>query len=136
MKTIGNILWFLLGGLEMALVWYLIGLLWCITIVGIPVGVQCFKIGTLCLWPFGKEIVYGEKTSSILLNILWIIFGGLELAVMHAILGVLFCITIIGIPFGKQYFKLARLSLMPFGATFAKKTNAAKNVQKSENKQD
>ncbi len=122
MKTLGNIIWFLLGGLEMAIVWYLTGLLWCITIVGIPVGVQCFKIGTLCLWPFGRDIEYGTSSMSTIVNILWIIFGGLELAVMHAILGVLFCITIIGIPFGKQYFKLAKLSLMPFGATIVKKT--------------
>ena len=121
MKTLGNIIWFLLGGLEMALMWYLTGLLWCITIVGIPVGVQCFKIGTLCLWPFGRDISYGTSTMSTLVNILWIIFGGLELAIAHGILGVLFYITIIGIPFGKQYFKLAKLSLMPFGATIVKK---------------
>ena len=121
MNIIGNILWLIFGGLIDAIVWYLTGLLWCVTIIGIPVGVQCFKLGTLSLWPFGRDIQYGTSTMSTIVNILWIIFGGLELAAFHAILGVLFCITIIGIPFGKQYFKLAKLSLMPFGATIVKK---------------
>ena len=117
MKTLGNILWFVFGGFYTALGFFIVGLLWCVTIVGIPVGVQSFKLAKLSLFPFGKEVVYGGGAGKLILNILWIIFGGLSLAVSCAILGCLMCITIIGIPFGKQYFKLAKLALMPFGAT-------------------
>ena len=116
MKLLGNLLWILFGGLLTALVFLIVGLLWCITIVGIPVGIQCFKFAKLALLPFGKEITYGEGFGSALVNILWLIFGGIELAVSFALIGVGFCITIIGIPFGLQYFKFARLSLLPFGA--------------------
>lgn len=116
MSIVGNIIWFIFGGFFTGLVWYIVGLLWCITIIGIPVGLQCFKFGTMSFWPFGKEIIWSSKTSSILLNILWIIFGGIELACGHAILGLLYCVTIIGIPFGLQHFKLAKLALLPFGA--------------------
>ncbi len=117
MKTIGNILWFLLGGVLLSLGWFITGLLWCISIVGIPVGVQCFKFARLALWPFGKEIdLGGVGITSLLLNVLWLIFGGLELAVVSAAVGLVFFVTIIGIPFGVQSFKLARLALMPFGA--------------------
>lgn len=116
MSCIGNVLWFVFGGLWMGLSWALLGVLWCITIVGIPVGVQCFKMAGLAFFPFGKEIDYGGGAGSLLLNIFWIVFGGLALAVEAALIGVLFCITIVGIPFGKQCFKLAKLALMPFGA--------------------
>ncbi len=116
MGCLGNILWFLFGGLWMGLGWVLAGVLWCVTIVGIPVGVQCFKLAGLAFFPFGKEVVYGGGAGSLLLNILWIVFSGLALAVGSVISGCIFCITIIGIPFGKQCFKLAKLSLMPFGA--------------------
>ena len=116
MKLLGNILWFLLGGVVMSLSYFIIGLLWCVTIVGIPVGLQAFKAAKLTLFPFGKEVVYGGGAGSGCLNILWIIFGGLEMAIACFLLGIVFCITIIGIPFGRQYFKLAKLSLMPFGA--------------------
>lgn len=116
MSCVGNALWFLFGGIWMGLSWALIGLLWCITIVGIPVGVQCFKMAGLAFFPFGKEVNYGGGAGSALLNIVWILFGGLELALEAALIGVFFCITIIGIPFGKQCFKLAKLALMPFGA--------------------
>lgn len=116
MSCIGNVLWFVFGGLWMGLSWALLGVLWCITIVGIPVGVQCFKMAGLAFFPFGKEVDYGGGAGSLLLNIVWIIFGGLALAVEAALIGVLFCITIVGIPFGKQCFKLAKLALMPFGA--------------------
>ena len=93
------------------------GILWCITIVGIPVGMQCFKFAALSFFPFGKEIVFGGGAGSVLLNILWLIFGGFEIAVTAAALGVVFCITIVGIPFGLQYFKIAKLALFPFGAS-------------------
>jgi len=116
-KLLGNILWFLLGGLVNGLAWILAGIIWCATIVGIPVGVQCFKFAGLALWPFKKEVEYGGGAMSLLANIIWILFFGLPMAGANAALGCLCCITIIGIPFGKQFFKLARLSLMPFGAT-------------------
>ena len=97
--------------------WAITGLFWCITVLGIPVGLQCFKFAGLCLWPMGHDVSMGGGVMSILVNILWLIFGGLELALGHAILGLLLCITIVGIPFGRQHFKIAKLALMPFGAS-------------------
>ena len=116
MNTLGNFLWFIFGGLFSGILWMLAGLIWCITIIGIPIGLQCFKFASLEMWPFGKEIVYGNGMFSLLVNVIWIVFFGLEMAVANLIIGCLWCITIIGIPFGKQFFKLAQLSLMPFGA--------------------
>lgn len=116
MRLLGNILWIIFGGAITALSWFLVGLLWCITIVGIPVGTQCFKFAALSLAPFGKTVVNEGGAGSCLLNILWWIFGGLELALISAGAGIGLCITIIGIPFGIQQFKLAKLALMPFGA--------------------
>ena len=121
MSILGNIIWFLLGGFLTACGWAFVGLLWCITIIGIPVGVQCFKFATLSLFPFGKEIKYGGGAGKFLLNILWLIFGGCELAVAHVTFGVILCCTIIGIPFGLQHFKLAKLALLPFGAEVVSK---------------
>ena len=117
MAFLGNLLWFLFGGLIGGLGWTLAGCLWCITIVGIPVGLQCFKFAGLAFFPFGKEIVYGGGTFSVLVNIIWLLLSGLELAIGYVVLGCLWCITILGIPFGKQCFKLAKLALMPFGAS-------------------
>ena len=116
MKTLGNILWFLFGGLISGLSWCVAGLLWCITIIGIPVGVQCFKFAGLAFWPFGKEVVYSGGVGSLLLNIIWIIISGIPLALEHVCWGLLLCVTIVGIPFGLQHFKMAKLALMPFGA--------------------
>lgn len=117
MTFLGNLFWFLFGGLAGGLGWTLAGCLWCITIVGIPVGLQCFKFAGLAFFPFGKEIVYGGGTFSVLVNVIWLLLSGLELALGYVLLGCLWCITIIGIPFGKQCFKLAKLALMPFGAS-------------------
>jgi uncharacterized membrane protein YccF (DUF307 family) len=116
MGCLGNLIWFCLGGFWMGLSWLCVGVLWCITIVGIPIGCQCFKLASISFFPFGKEIEYNGGASSCLLNLLWIIFGGLELAIEALIIGLIFCITIVGIPFGLQCFKIAKLSLMPFGA--------------------
>jgi uncharacterized membrane protein YccF (DUF307 family) len=116
MSILGNIIWFLFGGLILGLGWSIIGLIWCITIIGIPWGLQCFKFAYLAFAPFGKEIVYGGGTVSLLLNIIWLIFSGIELAICSFVLGCIFCVTIVGIPFGLQYFKFAKLALMPFGA--------------------
>ena len=80
MRTIGNILWFIFGGLLGGLAWVFAGCIWCITIIGIPVGLQCFKFATLAFWPFGKEIVYGNGMFSFLVNLIWIVFFGWEMA--------------------------------------------------------
>ena len=118
MKIIGNLLWWLFGGLEAAIGYFTGSLVMALTIVGIPVAIQTFKIGLLCLWPFGAE-VRDTKTSLgclyLPLNILWIIFGGLWACIVHLFFGCLLFITIIGIPFAKQHFKMAGLSLAPFG---------------------
>ena len=108
-----NILWFIFGGLWSCLMHLFFGILLCITIIGIPVGLQCFKFASLAFFPFGKEVVYGGGGFSFLVNLIWIIFFGLEMAIGFCILGCLWCITILGIPIGKQCFKMAKLSLMP-----------------------
>jgi uncharacterized membrane protein YccF (DUF307 family) len=117
MGCLGNFLWFLLGGCLGGLSWLLAGCLWCITIVGIPIGLQCFKFATMSFFPFGKEVVYGGGTVSLFVNIIWIIISGIPLAIEHAVFGCILCVTVVGIPFGLQHFKLAKLALMPFGAT-------------------
>lgn len=118
MKLLGNFLWLILGGIVMSIMWFIIGIIYCITIIGIPFGKQAFKLAHLSLVPFGKKVEYTKLGASRLIgNIIWIIFGGLELAIGNMIFGAFCCITIIGIPFGKQYFKLAKLSLAPFGIT-------------------
>lgn len=117
LQLICNIFWLLFGGLLSSLGWLLAGGLCCITVVGIPVGLQCFKFARLILFPFGKTVYFGNMSSgSALLNIIWILLGGLELAISSAVMGVCCCITVIGIPFGIQHFKMAGLALLPFGA--------------------
>ena len=90
--------------------------LWCITVIGIPVGLQCFKLASLSFFPFGKEVRYGGGAGSFLLNVIWLLVSGLPLALEHVAMGLLLCVTILGIPFGLQQFKLAKLALLPFGA--------------------
>ena len=116
MRLIGNIFWFLLGGLESGLAWLLVGLFWCVTIIGIPIGKQCFKLAGMSFWPFGKTIVYEGGAVSFLANIIWFLVSGWILALLNVILGIFWCITIVGIPFGMQLFKIAKLALRPFGA--------------------
>lgn len=116
MSCLGNLIWIIFGGFVNALAWLATGLLWCITIVGIPIGLQCFKMAKLQFAPFGKEIVTTDDSGmSFVLNLLWIIFGGFQLCLANLISAFFLCITIIGIPFAKQSLKLAKLSLMPFG---------------------
>lgn len=116
MSCLGNLIWIIFGGFINALAWLLAGVVWCITIVGIPVGMQCFKLASLQFAPFGKEVVTKNDSGvNIVLNIFWILFGGIELCIANLISAFLLCITIIGIPFAKQSLKLAKLSLMPFG---------------------
>lgn len=116
MSFLGNLLWFIFGGFIAALGWFFVGILWCITIIGIPVGVQCFKFAALSMWPFGKEVDYSGGTASTIINLIWLLLGGIELALMHAVIGLLLYITILGIPFARQHFKLARLALLPMGS--------------------
>ena len=116
MRILGNIIWIILGGLLSALGWIIVGILWCITIIGQPVGLQCFKMASISLNPFGKDIRYEGGAVSLLLNIIWLFAGGLELAFANAVFGLLLCITVGGIPFGMQFFKIAKLALVPFGA--------------------
>ena len=118
MRILGNIIWWIFGGLEAAIGYFTGSLALAITIIGIPAAVQTFKFGLLCLWPFGAEVREGESLSgciTIPLNIIWIIFGGLWACLTHILFGILLAITIIGIPFAKQHFKMAGLSLAPFG---------------------
>ena len=121
MSVIGNILWIILGGLIIFFEYIISGLLLCITIIGIPFGLQCFKIGVASLAPFGKKVIEIPGASdglSLLLNIIWILIGGIWIALSHLVLGVILCITLIGIPFGLQHFKLMQLAFMPFGKDF------------------
>ena len=116
MNTLGNILWLILGGLELAVAWAIIGIVLCITIVGIPLGIQAFKMAGLTLTPFGKSVVYGGGVGSLLANIIWVVLVGIWMAIGYVIAGVLNCITVNGVPFGIQSFKMAKLALWPFGA--------------------
>lgn len=120
MKTLGNILWLLFGGLLLALVYYLVGIALCITFIGIPFGVQLFKFGTYALWPFGHEIIDKPDEPgcvSIAMNIIWLLLGWWQIALIHIVFGCLLCITIVGIPFGLQHFKMILPTLLPFGKT-------------------
>lgn len=117
MRLIGNILWIIFGGLLSALAWIAAGIAWCVTIAGIPIGLQCFKLASISFNPFGKEVIYEENGAvSFIVNVLWLLLSGWVLALCNYILGGIMCVTIIGIPFGKQFFKIAKLSLRPFGA--------------------
>ena len=118
MRTIGNLLWLVFGGFEAAFGYFTGSLALAVTIIGIPFAVQTFKLGLLCLWPFGAEIRRKDEPPGcvrIPLNLIWIIFGGLWAWLTHIFFGILLFITIIGIPFARQHFKMAGLSLTPFG---------------------
>lgn len=118
MSTIGNIVFFVFGGWIIFFGYVLGGILLCLTIIGIPFGFQCFKIAGAVLTPFGHEIVETEPPGgalSLVLNILWIILPGLELAIMHLILALLFAITVVGLPLAAQHMKLVKVAFLPFG---------------------
>ena len=119
MQTVGNILWLIFVGIWLAIGFVIAGIIMFILLITIPFGIQAFKLAGFALWPFGRHVEYTDRVASplrIIGNILWIIFGGLWLAVHCLIGGVILCITIIGIPFGIQAFKLIPIALMPFGA--------------------
>ena len=120
MKTIGNILWFVLAGIWLAIGYTVAGLLMCITIIGIPFGIQAFKLAGFVWWPFGRTVVAKPEALGVLdivFNLLWLFIVGWELFLLSIATGILLCITIIGIPFGVQAFKLSVLALWPFGRT-------------------
>lgn len=118
MGCLMNVLWLVLGGVFTAIEYVVSSLLLMITIVGIPFGMQTLKLAGLALWPFGKKVVTADCSGGCLylvMNVLWILLGGIWISVSHLLFGVLLCITVIGLPFGLQHFKLAALALTPFG---------------------
>ena len=124
MSLLMNILWLLLGGIFTAVEYVVASVGMMLTIIGIPFGIQTLKISLLALCPFGKEVHTSPQAGgclSILMNILWILLGGIWISLSHLVFGIVLCITIIGIPFGKQHFKLAGLALAPFGKTIVEK---------------
>lgn len=118
MNTIGNILWLLLGGAIVAALYFIVGALFCVTIVGIPFGLQLFKLGRYAIWPFDSVIVNSRRQPgclSTIMNLFWILLGWWEIAILHLICGFIFSITIVGLPFGLQHFRMIALGLSPFG---------------------
>jgi uncharacterized membrane protein YccF (DUF307 family) len=118
MNFLGNLIWLIFGGLFSALGYFFGGIVLCLTIIGIPFGLQCFKLAGLVLWPFGKQVVSSTAQTgclSILANIIWILVGGIAVTINHLIMGIILYISIIGIPWGRQHFKLLEISLLPFG---------------------
>ena len=118
MKILGNIIWVLFGGFFIALEYFVSSIGLFITIIGIPFGIQTLKLGVLALWPFGSQVVDLPQSSgclSFLMNVIWFFIGGVWIFLSHLLFGVIFCITIIGIPWGRQHFKMAALALTPFG---------------------
>ena len=121
MTCLGNFIWLIFGGFINFISWSFVGILWCLTIIGIPIGMQCFKMANLSLHPFGRKINYKGKFTATLINIIWFFFGGIELALVHLISACALAITIIGIPFAIQQVKFARLALLPFGSEIRRK---------------
>ena len=120
MSVLGNIIWLVFGGFFMALEYLVSGFLLCCTIIGIPFGLQVFKIGLVALLPFSQTTVVEEGSRScleIIMNVIWFFIGGIWIALSHLGWGLLFCITIVGIPVGIPHFKLLRVALFPFGRT-------------------
>ncbi len=125
MSILGNVLWLLLGGFIVAMCYFIVGALFCLTIIGIPFGMQLFKFGMFALSPFGYEAVFkGTEPGclSLVMNILWVVLGWWEIALTHLTFGLILCCTIVGIPFGIQHFKMAILGLFPFGKTIVPKS--------------
>ncbi len=123
MNLLLNILWIIFGGGIILFLQYIIGgAVLCLTIIGIPFGLQCFKLAIFAIAPFGSQAVDGEPTSgclNTLFNVIWLLIGGLGIALTHVVLALVFAITIIGIPFAIQHIKMAGLALTPFGKRIA-----------------
>ena len=129
MKTIGNILWFMLCGVWMGLAYLVAGVVSCITIIGVPFGIQSFKLAGYVMWPVGRELVEspGNRFSKGVFNVIWIIIGGIWLAIAHVLFGVLLCVTILGIPFGIKNFSMAKLAMFPFDYSVQRKGDPGPN---------
>ncbi|EGQ8606386.1 YccF domain-containing protein [Vibrio parahaemolyticus] len=135
MRTLGNIIWFLCGGVFMGLLWWLFGILAFISIIGIPWGRACFVMGNFSFFPFGKEAIsrdeltnemdIGTSPLGVIGNVLWFVFAGLWLAIGHILSAAACFVTIIGIPFALQHLKLAVISLAPIGKTVVTSEEAA-----------
>jgi uncharacterized membrane protein YccF (DUF307 family) len=124
MNILGNFFWLIFGGIIIAIEYFIGSIFLMLTIVGIPFGIQTLKMASLSLWPFGRDTVVHTRASGclyILMNIIWLITGGIWIAITHAIFGLILCITIIGIPFGLQHFKLTAIALSPFGRDIVSK---------------
>jgi uncharacterized membrane protein YccF (DUF307 family) len=122
MRILGNLIWLLFGGLAIFLEYIIAGGLLCITVVGIPFGLQLFKLGVLALWPFGRSIEYMNYAPgclSTVMNVIWLFTGGICITLTHFFFGILLGITVVGIPWARQHFKLASLALTPFGRRIA-----------------
>lgn len=119
MKTVGNVVWFVLAGLWQAIGYAVAGLVCCITIIGIPFGIQAFKLAGFAAWPFGREVVRDGSSGvlQVVFNVLWLVLVGWGLFLASLASAVLLCITIIGIPFAVQAVKIGVLGLWPFGRT-------------------
>lgn len=117
MRTLLNLIWLIFAGFWLALGYFLAGVVFCVLIITLPIGIAAFRIGVFALWPFGKTIVRRQDagTPSLIGNVVWFVFAGLWLAIGHLVSGVALCITIIGIPLGLANFKLIPVSLMPLG---------------------
>lgn len=118
MKFLGNIIWLIFGGLHIALEYFVASFVLMITIIGIPFGLQSLKLGILAIWPFGSKVKWKESEPgclSLFMNVLWFFVGGIWIFLTHLLYGIVLCITIIGIPFGKMHFRLAKLAFSPFG---------------------
>jgi len=119
MNLLLNIVWLILGGFVVVLAYFLGGILLCITIIGIPFGLQCFKLAGLAVAPFGSEVREKDPPGgaiAVIMNIIWIILPGLELALFHLVMAVVLAVTIIGLPLAAQHLKMTRLAILPFGA--------------------
>ncbi len=118
MKLLGNIIWLIFGGINIALEYFVAGLILMLTIVGIPFGLQSFKLGILALWPFGTKVEWMQSQPGCLstfMNVLWFFVGGIWIFLTHIFYGFILCITITSIPVEKMHFRLAKLALSPFG---------------------
>lgn len=118
MKLLGNLIWLLFGGIIVAIEYFIASIFLMITIIGIPFGLQTLKMASLALWPFGRDAVPTNNSTgclSTMMNILWLLCGGIFIALTHILFGILLAVTIIGIPFARQHFKLASVGLSPFG---------------------
>ena len=118
MRFLGNILWLVFGGFMMAMEYFMAAIIMFVSIIGIPFGIQALKLGVLALWPFGRTVVSKPAANGclyVILNIIWLLFAGVWIALSHFFWGVVLSITIIGIPFGMQHFNMAKMALTPFG---------------------